>query len=105
MLKTLRKQGYLLGVITDGRPEGQRAKIKALGLEAMVDHIIVTDEFGGVEYRKPNPIAFEKMRERFGTEYSKMCYVGDNVNKDFVAPQQLGMRSIWFKNPDGLYVR
>ena len=105
MLKNLRSQGYLLGVITDGRPDGQRAKIKALGLEVLVDHVLVTDEFGGAQFRKPNKIAFETMREKLGVEYSRMCYVGDNVNKDFIAPQQLGMRSIWFKNPDGLYVR
>ena len=105
LLKDLRAQGYLLGVITDGRPEGQRAKIKALGLENLVDEIIVTDEFGGAEYRKPNTIAFETMRKRLGVSYKQMCYVGDNINKDFIAPQQLGMRSIWFKNSDGLYVR
>lgn len=105
LLTELRNQGFRLGVITDGRPEGQRAKIKALGLEKLVDHILVTDEFGGAEFRKPNPIAFETMKEKLGVEYSEMCYVGDNINKDFIAPQQLGMRSIWFKNPDGLYVR
>ena len=30
-------------------------------------------------------------------------YVGDNPVKDFQAPQQLGMKSLWFKNEDGLY--
>lgn len=105
LLKELRKEGYLLGVITDGRPEGQRAKIKALGLEELVDHILVTDEFGGPEFRKPNPIAFEAMKEKLCVEYSEMCYVGDNIKKDFISPEKLGMRSIWFKNPDGLYVK
>ena len=51
-----------VGIITDGRPEGQWAKIRALGL--CVDEIIVTDELGGVEYRKPNPLAFRLMSER-----------------------------------------
>ena len=105
MLKDFRQQGLKIGVITDGRPEGQRAKIEALGLEPLVDHIIVTDEFGGPEFRKPNPLAFEKMKEVLNVEYSQMCYVGDNIKKDFIAPEQLGMKSIWFKNPDGLYVR
>ena len=104
LLRQLRNKGFLLGVITDGRPEGQRAKIKALGLESLVDYIIVTDELGGAEYRKPNPRAFETMKEKLGVEYSEMCYVGDNIKKDFVAPEKLGMRSIWFKNKDGLYV-
>ena len=73
-------------------------------MESLVDYIIVTDELGGVEYRKPNPRAFETMKEKLGVEYSEMCYVGDNIKKDFVAPEKLGMRSIWFKNKDGLYV-
>ena len=43
MLIDLRKHGFAICLITDGRPEGQRAKIKALALERYVDHIIVTD--------------------------------------------------------------
>lgn len=105
MLKGFRVNGLKLGIITDGRPEGQRAKLQVLGLEELVDEIIVTDEFGGPEYRKPNPIAFETMKKRLGVEYAEMCYVGDNTKKDFIAPDQLGMRSIWFRNPDGLYVK
>lgn len=105
MIQELKDRGIKIGLITDGRPEGQRAKIDALGLETLVDEIIVTDELGGVEFRKPNPLAFETMKEKLDVEYSEMCYVGDNINKDFIAPQKLGMRSIWFKNQDGLYVR
>ncbi len=103
MLTDLRKQGFAIGVITDGRPEGQRAKIKALDLESYVDHIIVTDELGGIEYRKPNEKAFVQMKVRFGVEYVEMCYAGDNTRKDFIAPEILGMKSIWFINKDGLY--
>ncbi len=102
MLMKLRKQSFSLGIVTDGRPEGQRAKIKALDLERYVDHIIVTDELGGVEYRKPNEKAFILMKEQFGVEYSEMCYIGDNCAKDFIAPQNLGMKYIWFNNADGI---
>lgn len=105
LLCQLRADGYKLGVITDGRPEGQRAKIKALGLDALVDHIIVTDELGGVEYRKPNKTAFVQMQAQLGVPFGEMCYVGDNIKKDFIAPEMLGMRSIWFQNRDGLYCK
>ena len=103
MITEFRKSGMKLGIITDGRPEGQRAKLEALGLEAMVEHIIVTDEFGGPEFRKPNPLAFETKKKLLDVEYSEMCYVGDNIKKDFISPEKLGMRSIWFRNKDGLY--
>ncbi|MCD7825504.1 MAG: HAD-IA family hydrolase [Clostridiaceae bacterium] len=103
MLVQLKAAGYKLGIITDGRPEGQRAKIEALGIEKYVDHVIITDELGGIEYRKPNDTAFRMMKEKLDVEYSEMCYVGDNIKKDFVAPEKLGMRCIWFRNKDGLY--
>lgn len=103
LLIQLRVDGYMLGIITDGRPEGQRAKIRSLGIDELVDSIIVTDELGSVEYRKPNIKAFLKMQEMFGVPFSEMCYVGDNVNKDFVAPEKLGMKAIFYINTDGLY--
>lgn len=92
-----------VGIITDGRPEGQRAKLRALGLCAMVDEIIVTDELGGVAFRKPNAAAFRLMQERIKQPYEKMIYIGDNTKKDFLAPQKLGMKWIWFNNPDGIH--
>lgn len=103
MLTLLRKRGLLLGIITDGRPEGQWAKIKALKLAEYTDKIIVTDELGGVEYRKPNKKAFVLLRELFDVQFSEMCYVGDNIKKDFIPCEQLDIKPIYFVNEDGLY--
>ena len=100
LIRTKKKKK--IGIITDGRPEGQRAKLKALNIN--VDKVIITDELGGTEYRKPNPKAFEIMQKELNTEFEKMVYIGDNIKKDFIAPQKLGMKYIWFKNPDGLYL-
>lgn len=105
MLAKLKNRGYMLGLITDGRSEGQRHKIKALDIEKCFDYIIVTDELGGVEYRKPNEKAYTMMKDEFEVNYSEMCYIGDNINKDFIAPQKLGMKSIYFKNLEGLYYK
>ncbi len=95
------KRNKKVGIITDGRPEGQRAKLKALGI--VVHEVIITDELGGVEYRKPCTAAFEKMRQTFDVPFDKMIYIGDNIKKDFIAPEKLGMQWIWFNNSDGLY--
>ena len=90
-----------LGIITDGRPEGQRAKLEALGLTDIP--YIITDELGGIEFRKPCEKAFVLMCQNFGTAYEKTVYVGDNIAKDFSAPQKLMMQCIWFNNCSGLY--
>ena len=98
-LKTNKK----LGLITDGRVEGQKAKITALGIDKLFDKMIITDELGGIEYRKPNTKAFELMKEYFSSNYQKMCYIGDNLKKDGIAPNELGMSFILFSNKNGLY--
>ena len=103
MLKRLKKAGVKLGLITDGRSEGQRAKIKALGIENLFDSVIITDELGGVEYRKPCERAFVLTCERLGVAFADAVYIGDNLRKDFIAPEKLGMKACYFKNPDGLY--
>lgn len=103
MLRQLVADGIPLGLVTDGRSNGQRAKIKALDIEQYFSKIIITDELGGVSFRKPNPIAFEMMHTFFDVPYKKMVYVGDNPAKDFQAPKQLGMQCVYFKNSDGLY--
>ena len=101
ILARLKREGLKVGIITDGRPGGQRKKIKALGLD--VDDIIVTDELGGTQFRKPCDIAFRILQTRWRLHPADIVYVGDNPAKDFQAPKQLGMRSILFLNPDGLY--
>ena len=84
MLKRIRRTKKV-GIITDGRPEGQRAKLRALRIH--VDEIIVTDELGGVKFRKPNEAAFRLMQRRMSVPFEKMVYIGDNMKKDFIAPE------------------
>ena len=102
-IQELKNKGIKIGIITDGRPEGQRNKLKALGLDELIDDIIVTDELGGIQFRKPNDISFRIMQNRWRIPFEQIVYVGDNPNKDFQAPKQLGMRWKYFANEDGLY--
>lgn len=103
LLDDLKRANVKIGIITDGRPDGQNKKIAALGLDSMVDDIIITDELGGVQFRKPNDISFRIMQNRWKIPFEEMVYVGDNPVKDFQAPSQLGMKTLFFKNSDGLY--
>ena len=103
LLEDLKAKGIKIGIITDGRPEGQRLKLSALNLLPLVDDCIITDELGGTQFRKPCDIAFRIMLNRWRLNSSDVVYVGDNPAKDFQAPQQLGMRSVWFRNEDGIY--
>ena len=103
-LRTFSCRSNKLGVITDGKPEGQRKKLRAMRLdEGVFDAIIVTDELGGPEYRKPCPDAFVRMSELLGIPCSEMAYVGDNPDRDIPPCEALGIRAIHFNNPKGFY--
>ena len=101
LIEKLKSRGIKVGIITDGRPEGQRNKLEALGLA--VDDVIITDELGGTQFRKPCDISFRIMQERWRMNSAEVVYVGDNEAKDFQAPQQLGMKYIYFQNKDSIY--
>lgn len=101
MIETLKSRGIKVGIITDGRPEGQKNKLEALGID--VDDVIITDELGGAQFRKPCDIAFRIMITRWRLHPAQVVYVGDNEAKDFQACRQLGIKSVLFKNEDGLY--
>lgn len=103
MLLRIKESGKKIGLITDGRPEGQRSKIKALGLN--IDYVIITDELGGMTFRKPNETSYILMQRKMSIPFSQMAYIGDNMKKDFIVPQKMKMRCIWFKNTDGLYYK
>ncbi|MDQ9892435.1 HAD hydrolase-like protein, partial [Acinetobacter baumannii] len=53
LILELKNKGIKVGIITDGRVSGQKKKLQALGLDKMVDDIIITDELGGIQFRKP----------------------------------------------------
>ncbi len=90
----------MLGIITDGSPNGQHKKLTALELDDRVGHIIVTDELGGAQFRKPCDIAYRVMALRMNLDYEEIIYIGNNPTKDLKAPRELGMKTLFFDNPD-----
>ena len=77
-------------MITDGRSVQQRNKIKALGLSEYFDDVIISEEFGS---EKPNINNYKYFVDKYGYSY-KYVYIGDNINKDFIAPNLLGWSTI-----------
>lgn len=92
----LKEAGAKLGLISDGRSLTQRNKIKALGLEALFDIEVISEEFGS---EKPNKRNYQVVMDRF-PERKRFLYVGDNPKKDFFAPNQLGWMTFCLKNDE-----
>lgn len=80
----------LLGLVTDGEPRGQRAKIDAAGLSGLFDAVVLSDELGR-EQRNSDPAPFLAVLERLGVEAAQAVFVGDRPDKDVVGPARVGM--------------
>lgn len=99
-LDYLKKSEIPMGLITDGHQLAQRQKIKALGLEHWLNHVIVTDELGKDAW-KPSPIPYLKAVELLQIDIKDCVYIGDNPYKDFITARKLGMATIRIIRPVG----
>ena len=100
-LARAQRLGLPLALITDGPQGSQRAKISALALEDTFSPIVVTAELGEGK-SKPHVAAFELVENALGV-HGCCCYIADNPHKDFLAPNQLGWKSVRIERPGGIY--
>ena len=91
---------FALALISDGFLEVQQAKAAALGLGARLDTLVFTDGWGR-EHWKPSPRAFQRVMERHPGPAGGYVYIADNPRKDFIAPRQLGWRTIRVRRAGG----
>ncbi len=89
-----------LAIITDGPAISQSRKIEALGLNRFFSPILLTEIFGR-EFCKPHHRAFLEVQRIVPAH--RFIYVADNPVKDFIAPRELGWRTIRIRRPHGLH--
>lgn len=86
---SIKQKNGKIGIITDGRANTQRAKLKSLGIMSYIDKVIISEEIGS---EKPNLANFKAIENSLsGTIY---YYIADNLKKDFIAPNALGWKTV-----------
>jgi len=91
-LERLRSRDVVLGLITNGGSEGQRAKIERFALASHFGYIGVEGEVG---FGKPHRVAYETALRHLGAEPRDAWMVGDNLAWDVEGAQGVGIRGIW----------
>ena len=94
-LAELRDRGVGVGVLTNGVPGFQLAKLRGHDLDAYVDASVVSYEAGA---HKPDPAPFALAAERLPADEYVM--VGDSYQADVEGARELGWRGIHYA-PDG----
>jgi putative hydrolase of the HAD superfamily len=97
-LERLRAAGAVLGLITNGSSQGQRAKIERFGLGAHFDYVGIEGEVG---CGKPHPVAYETALRYFKNDPEDAWMVGDNLEWDVAGAQAVGILGIWLDSAGG----
>lgn len=88
ILNNLKDTTLGVAILTDGRSVTQRNKIKALSLNTFP--VFISEEIDNSE--KPEPKRFKLIQSFY--QNCTYVYVGDNVKKDFITPNQMGWTTI-----------
>ncbi len=97
VLRKLRAK-YALGLLTDGFLPAQELKVQALGIEKYFQSIVYTEQLGR-DCWKPSPAGFEKILRDIGSRPENAVYVADNEQKDFIAPNTVGLVTVQVLRP------
>ncbi|WP_312057714.1 HAD family hydrolase [Acinetobacter courvalinii] len=92
----LKEQGYLIGLISNGRTPFQEHNFYALGLTKFFSSIIVSEAVG---LRKPDPAIFLLSCQQLDVHPQDCIFVGDNELADIQGAKAVRMKTIFF-HPD-----
>jgi putative hydrolase of the HAD superfamily len=91
-LEKLKKSSIKTAIITDGIPIKQYEKILRLGIDDLIDLVVISDEIG---IRKPNPELFSYCLKKFKVKGHETIYVGDNIYKDIIPAKINKIHSVY----------
>lgn len=83
---------YPLGLITNGAPDIQLAKIDGSGIRHYFDSITISGEVG---IGKPDPKIFDTALQALGSSVEDTLMVGNSLGRDVAGAQKFGMRAVW----------
>ncbi|MGE4584769.1 MAG: YjjG family noncanonical pyrimidine nucleotidase [Sphaerochaeta sp.] len=97
VLETLKQQGYILYLASNGISDVQRGRIEAAHIASYFSHIFISEELG---YQKPDPRFFRTMlaTANLEQEKSRCLMIGDSLSSDIKGGMASGIDTVWF-NP------
>jgi FMN phosphatase YigB (HAD superfamily) len=91
------RDGWRLGVVTNGLHEIQARKVVALALAPLVDTIVYANSIGDGR-GKPEPEPFLEAVRRLGVSVERTVFVGNDLGCDVFGADRVGMRTVHLKS-------
>jgi putative hydrolase of the HAD superfamily len=97
-LQRLRADGWRMVILTNGLPSVQAAKVDALALATMVDHVIYAETVS--RKGKPDAATFLAALNRLDLSADRVVAVGDDPVRDIKGARALNLRTIRMARPE-----
>jgi HAD superfamily hydrolase (TIGR01549 family) len=95
-LRQFKAQGVPLGLVADSRPNTPPNVLRQHGLYDLFDTLAISEVVGAT---KPDPDIFHVALDALGIaegDYGRVAMVGNNLERDMVGANRLGLISIFF---------
>jgi putative hydrolase of the HAD superfamily len=96
-VRSLRTEGYRLGLVTNNVREGSASWRALVPVDELFDVVIDSSEVG---MRKPNPAIYHLALERLGGVHPGEAVFIDDAPGNVVGAERAGLRAILFDDPD-----
>ena len=90
-LKSLKKLGYKIGLISNGDYQKQLNKLKKIKILKYFDYIYTSSQF---KYSKPDERLFKSVYFLNDIPVNEVCFVGDSYEKDYIPSTSVGNASV-----------
>ncbi|HVC32918.1 MAG TPA: HAD family hydrolase [Chloroflexota bacterium] len=101
-LTWLRARGLKTGIVTNGRVASQGRKISLLGLDELVDSVVISEAVG---IKKPDQRIFAIALGQLNVPPAEAWFVGDHPANDVLGAAAARLTPVWFRRdttwPDG----
>jgi HAD superfamily hydrolase (TIGR01549 family) len=91
---------YQLGIISNGSPEVQYAKLDGIGIRDLFEFVVLSEACGA---QKPDRAIFMNALEQVRRQPGECIHIGDSYNNDVLGAKGAGLKACWF-NREGLSV-
>lgn len=92
LLEQLHRRGKGVYLLSNAQTDFTRPEIEMLGLTPRFDGIFISAEQG---CKKPSPVFFRRLLERFGLEAAESIMIGNDLTADIAGACAVGMDSLY----------
>ena len=91
-IEKFRRNGFKIGLVTNGKTPFQERNFKALGFSELFDCVVVSESVG---LRKPDKAIFELACHKMNVDAGSSVFIGDNPVADKEGAKNAGMATIY----------